>query len=124
MEKKMKKKKVIHVQSGENLAAILKAFPMAEVHTLISSPGEDSWRVEIEVEIPEVQEAPGETEKASDGSPGTLVLTSRRRPQRTKRTSQGPDHVHEWAKIRKPSRGWAYRCRVCGQKARKKTVEG
>ena len=121
--KMMKTKKVIQVQSGENLAAILKAFPQAEVHTLISHPGEDAWRVEIEVEVPEVQEtteeAPTSTEEASDGSPGTLVLTARKRPQRRPRTSQGKDHVHEWVKIRKPQRGWRYRCKVCGQKARK-----
>jgi len=60
-------KKVIQVQSGENLAALLKAFPQAEVGTLIGDPGRDSWRVTIEVEEGVPQEE--ETEETLDLEP-------------------------------------------------------
>jgi len=37
----------LEVKNGENLAAIVKAFPGAEVHTLITRPPCDCWRVVI-----------------------------------------------------------------------------
>lgn len=38
----------VHVQNGGNLAALLKAFPGATVHGLISEPGQDAWRVDLD----------------------------------------------------------------------------
>ena len=40
----------IEVHSGKSLAELLKAFPKAEVKTLISEPNQDCWRVSFDVE--------------------------------------------------------------------------
>lgn len=40
----------IEVHSGKSLAELLKAFPKAEVRTLISEPNQDCWRVSFDVE--------------------------------------------------------------------------
>lgn len=43
-------KKTIHVQNGQNLVALLRAFPDAEVHTMVANTvGHDSWRVVIDL---------------------------------------------------------------------------
>ena len=40
----------IEVHSGKSLAELLKAFPKAEIKTLISEPNQDCWRVSFNVE--------------------------------------------------------------------------
>ena len=111
----MKKiEKSVIVQNGENLAAILQSWPEAQVETLLGSPGQDSWRVKFVIETEE-KEPEKEPEKQED----TLVLSARKKTSKRKvPTSQGKDHVHEWVKVRKPSRGWRYRCRICGVRTR------
>lgn len=53
-------RKILQVTNGANLAAILKTFPQADVHTLISEAGQDAWRVEIPLEVfPEEEEDSG-----------------------------------------------------------------
>lgn len=47
--------KIIHCNSGENLAALLKAFPQADVQTLYAESGKDSWRLTIELPDPEIE---------------------------------------------------------------------
>lgn len=43
---------IFEVQSGENLAAIIKAFPDAKIRALVTRPPCDCWRVEISDDFP------------------------------------------------------------------------
>lgn len=48
----MKKKIDIEVSRGDNLAALLKAFPGASVRRLVCGAGEDGWRVSFDPQDP------------------------------------------------------------------------
>lgn len=51
----------IQVASGENLAALLKAFPEAKVDTLFAERGCDSWRLTVDTDTVAIDD-PGKCE--------------------------------------------------------------
>jgi hypothetical protein len=55
---------IVEVKNGENLAALVKAFPNAEVRALITRPAMDCWRVTIPGQPPEPPKLDPDLEKA------------------------------------------------------------